>query len=320
MSPRAAVVLVGCVGLLSACGGAGNDSPPATDAGHAPADGGMGASCATTSTETRRDLRYRETPGVAAALQSLDVYRPVRAAGCPPTPVMIWVHGGGWSIGDKANQMADKVRWFMGRGWMLVSVNYRLSPRPPARIADLAPGRVMYPTHNEDVAAAVAWVRAEAASLGVDPARISMMGHSAGAGIVSQVVTNPRFLPAGAAPLRCAITLDTEAYDIPEVAVGDDTQALLYQNAFGTDPAVWREASALTHARAGLPRFFVVTRGTPARVAMSERFGAALRAVGVGAEVLRATGLDHEGVNDAIGRSDDAVITPRLGAWLAGCE
>jgi len=320
MSRRFRCALGLLLGHLSACGGERADGPPPPDVGYVPADGGLGASCATTATETRLNLRYRETPGVAATLQSLDVYRPVRAAGCPPTPAMIWVHGGGWSIGDKGNQMTDKVRWMMGRGWTLVSVNYRLSPRPPTRSADVAPGRVMYPTHNEDVAAAVAWVRSQAASLGVDPARVSLMGHSAGAGIVSQVATNPRFLPAGDAPLRCAITLDTEAYDIPEVASGNDTQALLYQNAFGTDPAVWREASAVTHARPGLPRFFVVTRGASARVAMSERFGAALRAVSVGAEVLRATGLDHEGVNDAIGRGDDTLITPRLAAWLAGCE
>jgi arylformamidase len=102
-----------------------------------------------------------------------------------------------------------------------------------------------------------------------------LMGHSAGAGIVSQVAANPRF-DVLAGPIRCVASLDTEAYDIAESAAGMSSQSILYQNAFRTDPAVWREVSPLTYARGGLPTFFVVTRGSADRIAMSPRFVDAL--------------------------------------------
>jgi acetyl esterase/lipase len=179
------------------------------------------------------------------------------------------------------------------------------------------PGRVMYPTHNDDVTAAVQWVRAHAAEYGGDPNNLSLLGHSAGAGIVSQIATNPRFATS---PLRCAAALDTEAYDVADSAGGGDAQGVLYQNAFGSDPAVWREASAMTHVRAGLPGFFVVTRGAPARVSMSRRFVAALSAAGVRNQLVLAQGYDHEGVNDAVGAAGDTVITPALNAFLDACR
>lgn len=305
---------------LAACDG-DPSVRPAPDAGFAdapPVDGAP-VSCATTDVRRALDVRYAAAPGVAASAQSLDAYQPVRPAACGPTPIMVWVHGGGWQGGDKANQLTVKVPWATGLGFLFVSVNYRLSPTPPPSLARLVPGRVTYPTHNDDVSAAIAFVRAHAAEYNADPSRVVIMGHSAGAGIVSQVGTNPRFAPVAGEP-RCVVALDTEAYDVAQSAAEAGVQGLLYQNAFGSDPAVWREASALTHARAGLPPFFVVTRGAPERVAMSRRFVSALDAAGVRTRLVLAAGLDHEGVNDAIGTAADGVITPALESFLAGCR
>lgn len=135
--------------------------------------------------------------------------------------------------------------------------------------------------------------------------RVSRVGHAARSAI---------------GPVRCAAALDTGASDVAESAGGGDAQGVLSPNAFGNDPAVWREASAMTHVRAGLPGLFVVTRGLPARVSMSRRFVAALAAAGVRNELVPAQGYDHEGVNDAVGASGDAVITPALNAFLDGCR
>lgn len=305
---------------LAACG----DAPavrPAPDAGFAdaPAADGAPISCATTGVRRVADLRYATTPGVAARLQSLDLYQPTRPMECPRTPILVWVHGGGWTVGDKAQQLTAKVPWATGLGFLFASVNYRLSPSPPSNLAGLAPGRVTYPTHNDDVSAAVAYLRAHAAEYGADPSRVVLMGHSAGAGVVAQVGTNPRFA-ALAGSLRCVAALDTEAYDVAEAASGMDAQGVLYQNAFGGDPAVWREASPLTHVRAGLSPFFVVTRGAATRVAMSRRFVDALRGAGGRAELVTATGYDHEGVNDAVGTAADRVITPALERFFLDCR
>src|SRR2546423_4790488 len=73
--------------------------------------------CATTGTVTHGDVRYAHDRGVAARMQSLDLYRPKRRPGCGPTPLVVFVHGGAFSVGDKSNRVADKVRLFTREGW-----------------------------------------------------------------------------------------------------------------------------------------------------------------------------------------------------------
>ena len=270
-----------------------------------------------------RDIPYRTIPGVAPRLLSLDLYRPVVGPECAPAPVMIWVHGGAWAAGDKANRVATKVRWFTENGWILVAVNYRLSPFPiPADPSALDPGRVVWPAHGEDVAAAVAWVHANVASYGGDPDRISLMGHSAGAHIVAALATDPALLGGeGLSPatIRRCVALDTAAYDIPwRMTQVDLPGRMALLNAFGTDPAVWREASPAAHVAPGacLPPFFVVVEGAAARLAQARRFVAALRRAGVPAVSLETPSLTHAEVNEAVGDPADTVLTPALASFL----
>ncbi len=279
-----------------------------------------GGPCPGDGTTAHRDIVYRAVDGVDPNFVSLDVYEPIRPADCPPAPVMIWVHGGGWRVGDKTYTMTDKSTWFNAAGWVLVSVNYRLSPFS----LDLSdPDRVAYPVHEEDTAAAVAWVRDHASDYGADPGAISLMGHSAGASIVATLATDERFLASHGVDLGdlvCTVALDTAAYDVAWQAV-DGPNPDLYLNAFGTDPAVWDDASPVTHVEAGkgIPRFLVVTRGSPARIGRADEFAQALRDAGVDTEVLVARGLDHAGVTLAVGAPDDGIVTPVLGDFLEGC-
>ena len=67
------------------------------------------------------------------------------------------------------------------------------------------------------------------------------------------------------------------------------------------------------------PRFFVVMRGAPERIALTMRFVGSLLAAGSAAELVQAAQYDHEGVKDAIGRPGETVITPFFGAFLARC-
>src|SRR3712207_2977929 len=108
----AAVVLVPAllVGLV-AC-----DPSPPTD---------PSATCRGTGVRTTRDVAYDRVAGVDSKLLSLDLYEPVRPGGCGPAPIVVYVHGGGFSIGDKANKISDKVSLFTGEGWVFASVNYR---------------------------------------------------------------------------------------------------------------------------------------------------------------------------------------------------
>lgn len=271
----------------------------------------------THSARVERDVRYLKIAGVEPRLTSLDIYEPAEAGKCRDAPIVMWVHGGGWRKGDKRHAVTDKVRLFNEAGYVFVSVNYRLTdPR--------APEPTRYPTHNEDVAAAVAWMVDNAADHGGDPDRIALLGHSAGAGIVASVATDERYLDEHDLELdalRCVAPIDTQAFDIPPVVEGGGVAALLYRSIFGNDPARWRDASALTHVATGksIPDVLLVERGEPARRAMLARFADALRDADVGVTVVDASGLTHADVNTRIGAAGDEVMTPAVTKFLRGC-
>lgn len=299
---------------LSACGGGGADAPPP-----APAPSPTPTACGGTATE-KATVAYRSVPGVNANLLSLDLYKPLRDAGCAPAPIVIYAHGGGYRQGDKANQIADKVRLFNGEGWLFASINYRLSPNP----VDLDNAdRVKYPTHQQDAAAAIAWVVRNATTFGGDPSRVALMGHSAGAHLVALLSTDPQFLAAEGLPLstlRCTAPLDVEIYDLAD-AMARDPFDPVWLNAFGADASVYGPASPLLNVSAerSHPGHWVVTRGGPYPLQQTLNYVNALKAVGVNAEAFNASPLSHEGINDAVGQPGDTLITPRLMTFLRGC-
>ena len=127
-----------------------------------------------------------------------------------------------------------------------------------------------FPTHDEDVAAAVAWVHDHIAEHGGDPDRIALLGHSAGAQIAASVATDPRYLGAhglGLDALRCAGALDTEGYDV--AAHGGHGQPDLPRRVRRRPRDLGRRVADRRTSRAGsgIPRFLVVERGTPASTA-----------------------------------------------------
>lgn len=293
------------------------DVTPATGTRPGPAE------CRGTGVTPAPDLAYRRVDGVDPNLLSLDLYLPARPDGCGPAPLVVYVHGGGFRTGDKANRIADKVALFTGEGWAFASVNYRLSPDGPDDPTAGTDAAVRYPTHEQDVAAAVAWLDEHAATYDLDPGRILLIGHSSGAYLVSLLATDTSFLAeAGVDPtqVRCTASLDTEYDAAAQVAQGGSQEAL-YRNALGDDPAVWAEASPLTHAADPGPRpsFLVVTQGSPRRTGGSEAFVAALTAGGTEATVLDVSPLDHEGVNAAVGAAGDTVVTPAVLGLFRSC-
>jgi acetyl esterase/lipase len=265
----------------------------------------------------QRDVPYTSRPGVDPALVSLDLTVPGWQPGCPQVPVVVWVHGGGFSVGDKAHRIDDKRRWALDQGWAFASVNYRLSPDPPSD----DPDRVQHPDHVDDVARAIAWLVGEGPARGLDPHRLALVGHSAGAFLVALTVTDPTHLRgAGVDPQRivAAVALDTRFDVAEEIAEGGPDEAM-YRNAFGTEPDGWRDASPATHAASpDIPPILVVTRGSDERMARATRFADAVRAGGAEATVVDARPLDHAGVADALGRPDDGTVTPPVTDLLRG--
>jgi len=243
-------------------------------------------------------------------LLSLDVYRRPDASGCP---VIIWVHGGGWRRGDKVGQALDnKLRLAGDMGAVLVSVNYRL-------VNDA--GDVVWPVMGNDVAAAVAWVLDHADDLGIDPGRVVLMGHSAGAHLVAIVSVHPDLLAefgVERSEVQCVVALDGAAYEIAD----EYNNLALYTDAFTDDPDVRADASPTVQALAhpdDLPDTLVVTRGTPVRIAEATAYADAVAASGATTVVVNANPYNHMEANSQLGEPGDELVTPPTRDFLEAC-
>src|SRR4029453_4993064 len=125
-------------------------------------------------TQVRRDLAYGDDPA-----QALDLYSLPGNGGA--RPIIVMGHGGAWAFGDKDYRgvVQSKLAHWLPRGYLFVSVNYRMLPAQP--VAGQA----------EDVAGAVAYGQRHAPPWGGDPARLTLMGHSAGAHLVALLSADP---------------------------------------------------------------------------------------------------------------------------------
>lgn len=262
-------------------------------------------------------MPYATESGVDAGLLSLDIY-PVGGADCGSSPVIVYVHGGGWRRGDKASAIAleHKLTLAKTHGWVFVSVNYRLSDSEAA-------DPVRYPDHPTDVGRAVAYVHDNISAYGGDPEAVVLMGHSAGAGIVSQLGAEPGFITdAGATPPTCVVSLDTEAYDITRTIESSGKSTVeVYENAFGTDPEVWIDASPIKQLDDNdpFPAFLIVTRGTDLRVRMAEDFAAAIEDSGGSSQLLVVPGYSHAEVNLELGVAGETELTPAVVEFIDAC-
>lgn len=105
------------------------------------------------------------------AKQKLDLYLPEKAD--KPTPLIVWIHGGGWAAGDKSEGCPPLNSGFTKYGYAVANLNYRLS------------GDAIFPAQIEDCKAALRWLRAHAAEYNLDPAHIGVWGGSAGGHLVA---------------------------------------------------------------------------------------------------------------------------------------
>jgi acetyl esterase/lipase len=228
--------------------------------------------------------------------QKLDLVKP---AGAARVPVLLFIHGGGWSIGDKRHAADGKARWANGQGWAFASANYRLVPQ--ATVEQQA----------ADVAAAIAWLRANAAREGLDPGRIVLMGHSAGAHLAALVGTDPQYLKAAGVPMGAiqgVILLDGAGYDVPTQASAETNIVRpMYEAAFSTDPRRQAALSPTRHASApNVSRWLIlpIERRADSQ-AQSKGLAAALSRAGAAAMVVAVPGESHGSLNKGLGEDGD---------------
>jgi arylformamidase len=242
------------------------------------------------------DIPYVVRPGADQRQTSLDVYVPAAATGLP---VLMYVHGGGWTSGDK-DAVGAKAAYFTSHGFVFVSINYRLIPAAwPAQQA-------------ADVAQAVEWVKENVDDYGGDAERLFVLGHSAGAHLTALIAADETYLrDVRLSPrvLRGVILLDSAAYDVEQLMRTPEGQSDLFRPAFGEDPAQWQRVSPRAKVGPGKfipPHLLLLVTSSGQRRPAAEGLAGALRAVGTYAHIADACGFrDHNTVNDELGRPGD---------------
>jgi triacylglycerol lipase len=174
--------------------------------------------------KVQRDLKYGPD-----ARHALDVFTPENATA--PLPVFIFVHGGGFVGGNKRGKDSpfyDNFMLMAARHNMVgVNATYRLAPANK------------WPAGSEDVAAALKWVHANIAQHGGDPARIYLVGSSAGAAHVAGYVANSKLYPKSGDIGVKGVLLLAGLYDFTDLR---DNSTKAY---FGDDASKYAERSSL---------------------------------------------------------------------------
>jgi acetyl esterase/lipase len=228
--------------------------------------------------ETTRGVDYW---GDGDRRHRLDVYRS-RLAPPEQAPVMVYVHGGAWVIGDKREQGKPMMFELVARGWVCVAINYRLSPK------------ATWPDHIVDTKRAVAWVKEHIADYGGDPDFIAVSGGSAGGHLCALLALSagdPAFQP-GFEDLDTSVQACVPFYGVmdmtgsPEASqFGNGLVEMLEKSVMKTKesehPEVFRAASPTHRVHADAPPFFVLhgTNDTLVPVETARMFVQRLRAV-----------------------------------------
>jgi acetyl esterase/lipase len=210
--------------------------------------------------------------------QRLDVYAPAARNG--KLPIVLFIYGGSWNSGDRRDY-AFVGHALASRGFLVVIPDYRLVPE------------VVFPGFVEDAARAARWIVDNAAGLGADPARVALMGHSAGAYTAAMLALDTRWLAAAEVQRRrirafvgLAGPYDFLPYDV------NATRA-----AFGAWPRP-RETQPVAFARADAPASLLLSGDADRTVRPRNSVALAdvLRGAGASAAVKLYPAVDHAGV------------------------
>lgn len=224
----------------------------------------------------------------------LDLYLPDE--GARPLPLIVYIHGGAWRAGDKAHPRALRT---IAEGYAVASVGYRLSHE------------AIFPAQIHDCKAAVRWLRANAATYGLDPYRFAAWGESAGAHLaallgvsagvpeIEGTLGHPEQPSAVSAVCGWFGPSDfLRMNDIPGVQdhdAPDSPESQLIGAPIQTRPDLVARANPITYVRRTAPPFLLM-HGTADRVVIpsqSELLHAALIEAGVSSTLILLGGLSH---------------------------
>lgn len=249
------------------------------------------------------DQRYAD----ASERNVLDVYKPTTGSG--PAPLVLFIHGGAFKMGDKADIPA--LNALRKAGFAVASMNYRFSKE------------AQYPAQIDDLRAAVRFLRANAAKFGIDPDRIGVWGASAGGYLASQagiaLAADPAtrvqavvdwFGPVDFGTMDADMAATGKTAKMGPTNDAGSAESALIGGAVGTNPDEATAASTLTALKAvptdvPVPPFLIMHGKDDVMIAwpQSERLAKALKARGGdGAAELHV--LDGTGHGDGAFKTD----------------
>lgn len=257
---------------------------------------------ALTQMTEQQDIPYCNTK---SKYQMLDTYRPKKLAD-KTLPVVVYVHGGGWSSGNKHNALISYyAKYFAARGIATISIAYRLAGANP------------YPVQNNDVACALTYINNHSEELRIDPAKAIFFGDSAGGHLVAfAALNNPYGKYKYDAP-RGVIDFYGVS-DFSKIINGPhpDYNARRYLGPqYGKMAA---KASPVKYVTKQSPRFLFV-HGTDDKIvpiAQSREFYNALKAAKPGSKYLAIPGAHHGFIGPDLGSKKNQMIEDAIDAFL----
>ena len=247
-----------------------------------------------------RDVAYGPLPR-----QRLDVYAPIARAPASGWPVIVFFYGGSWTRGERADYR------FVGealasRGVLTLVADYRLHPE------------VRYPAFLEDAARALAWGIEHAGSLGGDPKRLFVMGHSAGGYNAAMLALDPRWLAGtGHAPAELAGWIGLAGpYEFLPLGPDSPARPVFHHPDYpaGSQPIDYPERRS-PKAFLGVPRNDSVVSPQRSTLAMAKK----LRDLGVPVELKVYDGVGHALLVGAFARPlrGLAPVLADVSAWIS---
>jgi acetyl esterase/lipase len=239
-----------------------------------------------TATITAGTVTYCTPLGVQL---KMDLHRPTVADN---QKAVLWVHGGGWATGTR--QVTERAAGFItelrSRGYLVASIDYRLAPN------------YKFPAQIQDTLCAVKYLRKNAVGLGIDPAKIGIMGGSAGGHLAAlvgtgggQAVLQPVQYSAVSGRVGAAVDLFGPA-DLTQLSNLNQAQRRILAAAFSPlTVAELRKYAPVTYIDNSDPEFLIIHGDQDATVPLSQsqNFDANLRAAGVESTLIVVQGGNH---------------------------
>ena len=188
----------------------------------------------------------------------LDVYVPAETPP-PAAPVLLQVHGGGWTIGNKDQQGIPLMQHLAAKGWVCVAINYRLSPKHA------------FPAHVIDVKKAIAWIKEHIEAYGGDPDYVAITGGSAGGHLCALAALTPdrKEWQPGFEDVDTSVQVAVPHYGVYDFAGSTGLRSAeqlrdrflaprILQTTWAEEPEAFEAASPILQVSEDAPDFFVL--------------------------------------------------------------